>query len=104
MSTEASGPDGSALSEGLGSTGAEAQSDCVLVPRDLLGAACGAIRLNRDAPKVLEELRRYSVGDLSASYNAHLAAHAIEELHRLGYTIRDGDLYPPDAGVPRGAA
>ena len=39
--------------------------DCVLVPRDLIGAACSAIDRKRDAPKTLEQLRRYTVGDLS---------------------------------------
>jgi hypothetical protein len=41
------------------------ESDCVLVPRDLVGAACAAIEGKRDAPKTLEQLRRYTTGDLS---------------------------------------
>lgn len=39
--------------------------DLVLVPRDLIGAACSAIDKKRDAPKLLERLRRYTFGDLS---------------------------------------
>ena len=39
--------------------------DPVTVPRGLLGAACSAINYQLDAPKVLAELRRYTVGDLS---------------------------------------
>jgi hypothetical protein len=41
------------------------ESDCVFVPRDLVGAACAAIEGKRDAPKTLEQLRRYTTGDLS---------------------------------------
>ena len=37
----------------------------VAVPQGLIGAACFAIRNKRDDGKVLEQLRRYSVGDLS---------------------------------------
>ena len=37
----------------------------VAVPQGLIGAACFAIRNKRDGGKVLEQLRRYSVGDLS---------------------------------------
>lgn len=29
-----------------------------------------------------------------------LAAHAVEELHQLGYTVKNGLLYPPAAGFP----
>ena len=46
---------------------AEPVDDPVTVPRGLLGAACAAIERKRDAPKTLAELRRYTVGDLSAS-------------------------------------
>ena len=42
-------------------------SDMVSVPRSLLGAACAAINRQQDAPKVLEQLRRYTAGDLSKS-------------------------------------
>lgn len=42
-------------------------SDMISVPRSLLGAACSAINRKQDAPKVLEQLRRYTVGDLSKS-------------------------------------
>ena len=41
--------------------------DHVTVPRSLIGAACSAIDKKQDAPKTLEELRRYTVGDLSAA-------------------------------------
>ena len=34
----------------------------VLVPIALLSAACGAIRLKKDAPRTLEQLRRYTSG------------------------------------------
>ena len=37
----------------------------VAVPQGLIGAACCAIRNKRDGGKVLEQLRRYSVGDRS---------------------------------------
>ena len=37
----------------------------VAVPQGLIGAACFAISNKRDGGKVLEQLRRYSVGDLS---------------------------------------
>ena len=37
----------------------------VAVPQGLIGAACFAIRNKRDGGKVLEQLRRYSVGDRS---------------------------------------
>ena len=37
----------------------------VAVPQGLISAACFAIRNKRDGGKVLEQLRRYSVGDLS---------------------------------------
>lgn len=36
-------------------------SDMVLVPRDLLGAAAGAINLRHPAPKTLAEIRRYAL-------------------------------------------
>lgn len=44
--------------------------DMVLVPRGLIGAACSAIDKQRDAPKVLEQLRRYTFGDLSQAPSA----------------------------------
>ena len=43
----------------------EPVAEAVNVPRDLIGAACSAIEHKRDAPNVLEKLRRYTVGDLS---------------------------------------
>lgn len=36
----------------------------VSIPRDLIGAACYAIRTKRDAPLLLEKMRRYTTGDL----------------------------------------
>lgn len=41
--------------------------DLVAVPRDLIGAACSAIDKKRDGARTLAELRRYTVGDLSAA-------------------------------------
>lgn len=38
--------------------------DMVLVPRDLIGAACFAIESKRPAEKTVAELRRYTFGDL----------------------------------------
>lgn len=46
---------------------AQQDSDCVLVPRVLIGAACSAIDRKRDAPETLKQLRRYTVGDLSTT-------------------------------------
>jgi hypothetical protein len=48
------------------------EPDCVLVPRYLVGAACAAIVGKRDAPKTLEQLRRYTRGDLSTPPAAHV--------------------------------
>jgi hypothetical protein len=39
--------------------------DPITLPRGLIGAACSAIDKKRDAPNLLEQLRRYTVGDLS---------------------------------------
>lgn len=41
--------------------------DLILIPRGLIGAACSVIDKKRDAPKVLAELRRHTIGDLSAA-------------------------------------
>jgi hypothetical protein len=38
----------------------------VPVPRELLGAACYAIKKNLPAPKILEQLRRYALGGVTA--------------------------------------
>lgn len=43
----------------------QSDSDTVPVPRSLLGAACAAINRKQDAPRLLEQLRRYTTGDLS---------------------------------------
>lgn len=42
------------------------ETDHVLVPRILIGAACSAIDKKREGAKTLAELRRYTTGDLSA--------------------------------------
>ena len=55
------------INEALSVQPAEPVDDPVTVPRGLLGAACAAIERKRDAPKTLAELRRYTVGDLSAA-------------------------------------
>ena len=46
----------------------------VAVPQGLIGAACFAIRNKRDGGKVLEQLRRYSVGDRSQPLTPQQAA------------------------------
>ena len=43
----------------------QSDGDTVTVPRSLLGAACAAINRKQDAPRLLEQLRRYTTGDLS---------------------------------------
>lgn len=48
--------------------------DPITVPRGLIGAACSAIDKKRDAPKVLAQLRRYTVGDLSSQQPAAASA------------------------------
>ena len=48
----------------------------ILVPQMLLGAACCAIDKKRDGTKVLAELRRYTVGDLSAAAQEATPEHA----------------------------
>jgi hypothetical protein len=53
---------------------APAPEGMVLVPRDLVGAACAAIEGKRDAPKTLEQLRRYTTGDLSTPPAAQVLA------------------------------
>ena len=58
-------------------------SDMISVPRSLLGAACSAINRKQDAPKVLEQLRRYTVGDLSKSSVVEQQQEQ-EWKHRLG--------------------
>ena len=46
----------------------------VAVPQGLIGAACFAIRNKRDGGKVLEQLRRYTVGDRSQPLTPQQAA------------------------------
>lgn len=62
----------------------------VAVPQGLISAACFAIRKKRDGGKVLEQLRRYSVGDRSqplAPQQAAPKAAPGEPVH--------GDVLPP---------
>ena len=65
--------------------------DCVLVPRDLIGAACSAIDRKRDAPKTLEQLRRYTVGDLSTTQPAQQEPAATAYFEKI-----TGRIVPPD--------
>ena len=51
----------------------------VAVPQGLIGAACFAIRNKRDGGKVLEQLRRYSVGDRSQPLTSHGQAPATQQ-------------------------
>lgn len=58
--------------------------DPVTVPRGLLGAACAAIDRKHDAPKTLAALRRYTVGDLSATTpNQSVSAQLLHALTLL---------------------
>lgn len=34
------------------------------------------------------------------THSQHLYEHALNEVLMLGYTIKDGDLYPPETGLP----
>ena len=52
--------------------------DLVAVPRDLIGAACSAIDKKRDGARTLAELRRYTVGDLSAAITSAPKAEPVE--------------------------
>lgn len=56
--------------------------DHVLVPRGLIGAACSAIEKKREGRKVLAELRRYTVGDLSAALAAPAQGAAVPDAER----------------------
>jgi hypothetical protein len=58
---------------------APAPEGMVLVPRDLVGAACAAIEGKRDAPKTLEQLRRYTTGDLSTPLAAPAQPAPVQE-------------------------
>lgn len=50
--------------------------DLIAVPRGLLGAARGAIARKADAPSLLEKLRRYTTGDLSAEAKRRVSSTA----------------------------
>lgn len=72
--------------------------DLVAVPFDLISAACSAIDKKRDAPKLLAELRRYTVGDLSRALEAP-AAPAGEVVYRWQALDFSGYCYgsnPPE--------
>lgn len=85
--------------------------DMVAVPVDLLGAACGAIAKACNAPKVLEQLRRYTTGDLlyssrvavsDATINRLMDADRLQALFDLAGHWQDGSdapvtLYRDDA-------
>ena len=67
----------------------------VAVPQGLIGAACFAIRNNRNGSKVLEQLRRYSVGDQSQPLAPQPSPTAqAEEAVALDHiaVIEDGEL------------
>lgn len=60
--------------------------DLVAVPRDIIGAACSAIDKKRDGAKTLAELRRYTVGDLSAAItSAPQADSVLEDVGRANW-------------------
>jgi hypothetical protein len=71
--------------------------DCVTIPRSLIGAACSAIDKKRDAPNVLTELRRYTVGDLSNDQRADQPSGELgksaEQEKVLGYLIGAGNNF-----------
>lgn len=86
--------DEDALNAALAATvekAAPAIEDPVTVPRGLLGAACYAMgHPDRDNTKTLAELRRYTVGDLSAQQAAQPVAQwdeasAVALAHRAGF-------------------
>ncbi|MBV6321974.1 hypothetical protein [Duganella violaceipulchra] len=66
--------------------------DPIIVPRGLIGAACSSIDRKRDAPKVLAELRRYTMGDLSSRQQPASAPSAPAIGHRSDGS-KSGDDY-----------
>ena len=66
----------------------EEYKDLVAVPRDLIGAACSAIDKKRDGARTLAELRRYTVGDLSAAITS--APHAASQPCDKGLVEKEG--------------
>jgi hypothetical protein len=80
------------------------EPDCVSVPRDLVGAACAAIEGKRDAPKTLEQLRRYTTGDLSTPPAAQPAVPLTDDTRRLdalaknSWDLRCFDMSDDDIG------
>ena len=67
------------------------ESDCVLVPRYLVGAACAAIVGKRDAPKTLEQLRRYTTGDLSTPPAQPAVPLTDEQIDQVANSILTAD-------------
>jgi hypothetical protein len=67
------------------------EPDCVFVPRDLVGAAGAAIEGKHDAPKTLEQLRRYTTGDLSTPPAAQPAPAVQEGLAAVAFTSKVGN-------------
>ena len=63
----------------------------VAVPQGLIGAACFAIRNKRDGGKVLEQLRRYSVGDRSQPLAPQQAAPKAAPGDVLDEALRERD-------------
>lgn len=51
----------------------------VSIPKSLIGAACSAIKNKRDGSELLIELRRYTIGDLSAPVAAPVSAGPSDE-------------------------
>ena len=74
----------------------------VAVPQGLISAACFAIRNKRDGGKVLEQLRRYSVGDLSQPLAPQPAPAPLsdDDLVELGKSEKSG-LHPWGSGTTR---
>ena len=70
--------------------------DRVSVPRGLLGAACAAIARRAGGEKVLADLRRYTIGDLSGSAVTNdlrpIETAPTDGTVFLGYRERDGRL------------
>lgn len=63
----------------------------VAVPQGLISAACFAIRKKRDGGKVLEQLRRYSVGDRSQPLAPQQAAPKAAPGDALDEALRERD-------------
>lgn len=64
----------------------------ILVPRDLIGAACSAIDKKREAPVILEKLRSYTM-DAQPSQARELSDDEQAALLRFNETCEDGQEY-----------